>query len=132
MKLYLSRVSLGVTLLWSTLWSTQASAQQLHKLHIDDTGKVLQQHQEHHVKAGHKVTWLRHTGGAKPWYVKFDDSPCAEGKEFGSDRGKTCTINVACQATGDLGCKSYSYSSATGATAAMQDPHVVVDPKSAP
>jgi hypothetical protein len=132
MKLYLSRVSLGVTLLWSTLWSTQAFAQQLHKLHIDDTGKVLKQHQEHHVKAGHKVTWLRHTGGAKPWYVKFDESPCAEGKEFGSDRGKTCTINVACQAKGDPGCKSYSYSSATGATAAMQDPHVVVDPRSAP
>jgi hypothetical protein len=132
MKLYLSRVSLGVTLLWSTLLSTQAFAQQLHKLHIDDTGKVLKQHQEHHVKAGHKVTWLRHTGGAKPWYVKFDESPCAEGKEFGSDRGKTCTINVACQAQGDPGCKSYSYSSATGATAAMQDPHVVVDPRSAP
>ena len=64
----------------------------------------------------------------RPWYVKFDDSPCAEGKEFGSDRAKTCTIKVACHAKGDAGCNSYSYNSATGATASMQDPHVVVDP----
>jgi hypothetical protein len=122
--LYMYRFALSTLL----LCSTQAFAQQLHKLHIDDTGTVLKQHQEHHVKVGHKVTWVRHTGAAKPWYAKFDDSPCAEGSEFGSDRAKTCTIKVACHAKGDAGCRAYSYNSATGATASMQDPHIVVDP----
>ena len=103
-------------------------AQQVHTLHIDDTGTVLKKHQEMHVKNGHKVTWVRHTGAAKAWYAKFDDSPCAEGKEFGSDRVKSCTIKVACHAKGDEGCRAYSYNSATGATASMQDPHIVVDP----
>jgi len=124
MKLYLYRLALPTLL----LCSTQAFAQQLHKLHIDDTGKVLKQHSEIHVKEGHKVTWVRHTGAAKPWYAKFDDSPCAEGKEFGSDRTKTCTIKAACHAKGDAGCHAYSYNSSTGATASRQDPHVVVDP----
>ncbi len=124
MQVYLSRLVLGTAL----VWSSQAFAQQLHELHIDDTGQVIKKHQTHHVKAGHKVTWLRHTGAGKPWYVKFDESPCAEGKEFGSDRGKTCTINVACHAKGDAGCKGYSYSSATGASASLSDPTVVVDP----
>ena len=126
MKLYLSRLALGVTLLWSPL----AFAQQMHTLHIDDQGKVLKKHQEHHVKSGNKVTWMRHSGAAKAWFVKFDESPCAEGSEFGSDRAKTCTINVVCEKNGDPGCKSYAYKSATGAAAAMNDPHVVVDPKS--
>jgi len=116
--------SLGTLL----LWSPQLFAQQLHKLQIDDTGKVIKQHQVHHVKAGHKVTWLRKSGAAKSWYVKFDDSPCGEGKEFGSDRAKTCTINVACHAKGDAGCRAYSYNSATGASASLSDPTVVVDP----
>src|SRR5579864_5652048 len=124
MRVYFSRMALGTVL----LWSSQAFAQQLHELHIDDTGKVIKKHQVRHVKVGHKVTWLRHTGASKPWYVKFDDSPCAEGGEFGSDRGKTCTIKVACQAKGDAGCKAYSYNSATGATASLNDPTVVVDP----
>jgi hypothetical protein len=124
MKPYLYCFALSTLL----LCSTQGFAQQLHKLHIDDTGTVLKQHQEHHVKVGHKVTWVRHTGAAKPWYAKFDDSPCAEGSEFGSDRTKTCTIKVACHAKGDAGCRTYSYNSATGATASMQDPHIVVDP----
>jgi hypothetical protein len=124
MKPYLYRFAVPALL----LWSTPAFSQQVHKLHIDDTGKVLKQHQEVHVKVGHKVTWVRHTGAAKPWYAKFDDSPCAEGKEFGSDRARTCTIKVDCHAKGDAGCRAYSYNSATGATASMQDPHVVVDP----
>jgi hypothetical protein len=110
------------------LWSTQAFGQQLHQVHIDDTGKVLKKHQTIHVKEGHKVTWVRHSGAAKPWYAKFDDSPCAEGKEFGSDRAKSCTIKVACHAKGDAGCRAYPYNSSTGATASMQDPTVVVDP----
>lgn len=117
-------MSLGAVL----LFSPAAFAQQLHTLHIDDTGQVIKKHQVHHVKVGHKVTWVRHSGAGKPWYVKFDESPCGEGAEFGSDRGKTCTVNVACHAKGDAGCKAYSYRSATGATASMQDPTVVVDP----
>jgi hypothetical protein len=124
MKPYFYRLSLGMLL----IWQSQIFAQQLHKLQIDDTGTVIKKHQEHHVKAGHKVTWLRQSGAAKSWYVKFDDSPCAEGKEFGSDRAKTCTVQVACKAKGDAGCRGYSYGSGTGPTASMQDPHVVVDP----
>lgn len=124
MKRCFYRLSLSAVL----LCACQAFSQQQHQLHIDDTGQVIKKHQTRHVKNGQKVTWLRHTGAAKPWYVKFDESPCAEGKEFGSDRSKTCTIQVACRAKGDAGCKSYAYNSATGATASMQDPHVVVDP----
>lgn len=110
------------------LCSTQAFGQPVHQVHIDDTGKVLKKHQTIHVKEGHQVTWVRHTGAAKPWYAKFDDSPCAEGKEFGSDRAKSCTIKVACHAKGDAGCRAYPYNTSTGATASMQDPTVVVDP----
>jgi hypothetical protein len=124
MKPHLYRFALPALL----LWSIQAFGQQVHQVHIDDTGKVLQKHQTIHVKEGHKVTWVRHTGAAKPWYAKFDDSPCAEGKEFGSDRGKSCTIKVACHAKGDAGCRAYPYNTSTGATASMQDPTVVVDP----
>jgi hypothetical protein len=124
MKPHLYRFALPALL----LWSTQAFGQQVHQVHIDDTGKVLKKHQTIHVKEGHKVTWVRHTGAAKPWYAKFDDSPCAEGKEFGSDRAKSCTIKVACHAKGDAGCRAYSYNSSTGATASLQDPTVVVDP----
>ena len=124
MKRNLFSLGLGVLL----LFSTQAFAQQRHELHIDDTGRVIKKHQTHHVKVGHLVTWVRHSGAGKPWYVKFADSPCAEGKEFGSDRTGTCTINVACHAKGDPGCKAYSYKSATGANASMMDPTVIVDP----
>jgi plastocyanin len=124
MKLHLYSFTLGALL----LSPPQIFAQQLHKLQIDDTGTVVKQHQEHHVKVGHRVTWLRKSSAKNSWYVKFDDSPCAEGKEFGSDRSKTCTIKVACHAQGDAGCRAYSYNSATGATASMSDPHVVVDP----
>jgi hypothetical protein len=109
------------------LFSNQAFGQQA-RLHIEDDGKVRKEHQEHHAKVGHKITWARRSGSSKPWYVKFDESPCAEGSEFGSDRGKTCTINVTCKAAGDEGCKAYSYKSATGSDQALNDPTVVVDP----
>src|SRR2546429_6935855 len=39
----------------------------------------------------------------------------------------TCTINAACKAAGDAGCKSYKYSSATGPNATMNDPEIIVD-----
>jgi len=106
----------------------QAYGQERHELHIDDQGKVIKKHQEHHAKSGHTITWVRHSGASKPWYVKFDESPCAEGNEFGSDRVKTCTVNVSCRAKGDKGCKAYAYKSATGPAAAGDDPHVIIDP----
>jgi hypothetical protein len=99
------------------------------KLHVDDDGKMIPEHEHHHTKAGRKVTWVRHSGSSKPWFVKFDgDSPCAEGTELGSDRKKTCTVKVACKAPGDAGCKSYTYQSSTGPTAAQHDPEIIVDP----
>ena len=99
------------------------------KLHVDDAGKMIAAHQSHHTKSGKKVAWVRHTGSSKPWFVKFTaDSPCKEGNEFGSDRAKTCTINVACKAAGDPGCKSYHYRSATGRRAQMNDPEIIIDP----
>ena len=119
----LHRASLG-----TLLFLLPAFAQQQHTLNIDDTGQVIKKHRTHHVKVGHKVTWLRESGAGASWYVKFDESPCAEGAEYGSDRAQTCTINVACHAKGDKACKAYSYRSAIGASAAMQDPTVVVDP----
>jgi hypothetical protein len=124
MRAYLRSLGLGSLL----LWSGHAWAAQQHKLHIDDTGAVIKAHQEHHAKVGNTITWVRHTGAGKPWYVKFDESPCAEGSEFGSDRAKSCTVKVACHAAGDKGCKAYSYHSATGAGATLTDPTVIIDP----
>jgi len=99
------------------------------KLHVDDDGKMIAAHEKHHTKAGRKVTWQRHSNASKPWFVTFTgDSPCAEGKEFGSDRAKTCTINVACRAAGNPGCKSYAYKSATGPNDPQHDPEIIVDP----
>jgi len=110
------------------LGSSLAYGQQT-RLHLDDSGKMLAAYEKHHTKVGRKVSWVRHSGSAKPWYVKFSgDSPCKEGKEFGSDRAKTCTINVACKAAGDPGCKSYPYDSATSPTSAAHDPEIIVDP----
>jgi len=120
----LRRASLGTLLFFAASFA----APQQHTLNIDDTGQVIKKHRVHHVKVGAKVTWVRQSGPANSWYVKFDESPCAEGGEYGSDRAKTCTINVACKAKGDAACKAYSYRSAIGATASMQDPTVVVDP----
>ena len=97
-------------------------------LRIDDSGKVIATDFHHHAKVGHKITWARQSGGAKPWFVRFADSPCAEGSEFGSDRGKTCTVQVTCSAGNGSGCKPYKYSSATGPNAPMNDPDIIVDP----
>jgi len=98
------------------------------QLHIDDGGKVMPQHEHHHTKAGRKVTWVRDSGSGKPWLVRFTgDSPCQEGKEFGSGRATTCTISV-CKAKGDPGCKAYAYTSSTGPNAAQNDPDIIVDP----
>jgi len=99
------------------------------KLHVDDDGKMIAKHEKHHTKAGRKVAWVRHSSSAKPWFVTFTgDSPCKEGKEFGSDRAKICTIDVACKAAGDPGCKSYPYQSATGPKDPLHDPEIIVDP----
>jgi hypothetical protein len=124
MNHHLRRASLATLLFFAPSFA----APQLHTLNIDDTGQVIKKHRVHHVKVGHKVTWVRESGSANSWYVKFDQSPCAEGAEYGSDRAKTCTVNVACHAKGDAGCKAYSYRSAIGASASMNDPTVVVDP----
>ena len=98
------------------------------RLHVGDDGKMIASHEKHHTKAGRKVSWVRHSGTSKPWYIKFtNDSPCAEGKEFGHDRAKTCTIAV-CKSKGDPGCKSYQYQSATGSDQELHDPEIIVDP----
>lgn len=109
------------------LWLAQASAQ-APQLQIDDSGQVIAQHQHHHTKNGRTVTWVRSTGAAKSWSVNFSQSPCKEGSRFGSNGTRTCTINVACHAAGDAGCKTYSYTSATSPTAAQNDPDIIVDP----
>jgi hypothetical protein len=122
---YFSGLGLAALML---LGSSLAYSQQT-KLHVDDDGKMIATHQSHHTKSGKKVAWVRHTGSGKPWFVKFtDDSPCKEGKEFGSDRAKSCTINVVCKKAGDPGCKSYKYQSATGPNATLNDPEIIVDP----
>ena len=106
-----------------------AFAQNPHQLQIDDTGQVITAHQRHHARRGDKITWMRQSGSAKTWYVRFTgDSPCAEGKILASGRRASCTVNVACSAAGDAGCKSYHYQSATGRRAKMFDPEIVIDP----
>ncbi len=75
-----------------------AFAQDPHQLHIDDSGKVLPQHQQHHAKKGDKISWTRDSGANKSWYVKFTGgSPCTEGKRFGSGRGGACTVKAVCK-----------------------------------
>ena len=101
---------------------------QQHKVNVDDTGTVIPAHQHTHAKAGHTITWVRSTGGKKPWYVKFTGpSPCSNGSEFGSDGVKVCKVNAVCSAAGDPKC-TFAYKSATGRTAQMNDPDVIVDP----
>jgi hypothetical protein len=109
--------------------ATPALAQNPHQLQIDDTGKVIAQHQQHHAKRGDKISWTRQSGATKGWYVKFTaDSPCAEGKIFAPGGRTSCTVNVVCSAAGDPGCKSYHYQSATGRRSRMNDPEIVIDP----
>jgi hypothetical protein len=124
MRLCISGLGLSALLL---LGASLAYGQQ-HQVRVGDDGQVLPRHQHMHAKAGHKINWARASGASKTWYVKFDDSPCAEGNEFGSDRAKTCTINVACKAAGDPGCKAYAYQSATGPNATANDPDIIIDP----
>jgi len=95
---------------------------------VGDDGSVIAAHQVVHRKNGETVRWGRQTAGQTTWYVKFAQSPCREGPEFGHDRSTTCTISVACNSAGDAACKSYKYSSATASNATMHDPEIVVDP----
>lgn len=126
-KALFSALALGA---WLYSASSIALAQNPHQLHIDDTGKVLPEHQQHHAKRGDKISWVRHTGAKKTWYVKFTaDSPCAEGKEFSTSGRKACTVNVVCDKAGDPGCKSYHYQSATARQAQLNDPEIVIEPK---
>lgn len=96
-------------------------------LRIDDKGSVIAPDQHRHAKVKDTITWVRQSGAAKSWFVNFPKSPCAEGAQFGSDRGKTCTINVTCPAKGDPAC-TFPYQSSTGPTAAQNDPDIIVDP----
>jgi hypothetical protein len=95
---------------------------------VGDDGAVVPEHQTVHRKKGDTVDWGRRTAGQRTWYVKFDESPCAEGAEFGHDRGTSCTISVACNKAGDAACKSYRYRSALSAREQMHDPIIIVDP----
>jgi len=108
------------------LGSSVAYSQQK-QVHVGDDGIIIPAEQSVHAKAGQKVTWVRSTGTGKRWFVKFKaDSPCAEPGPFGAARKKICTINVCKTAGPD--CKSYKYSSATGPTAPVHDPDIIVDP----
>jgi hypothetical protein len=123
-KSYFSAFTLGA---WFIAVSTPALAQ--NRLLIDDTGKVVPEHQQHHAKKGDKISWARQSGAKKSWYIKFPgDSPCAEGKEFRSARHATCTVSAACGKPGDPACKSYHYQSATARQATLNDPEIVLDP----
>lgn len=95
---------------------------------MGDDGSIIAAHRTVHRKNGETVNWGRQTAGQRTWYVKFSQSPCREGAEFGHDRATACTISVACNKAGDAACKSYKYSSATSSTAAMHDPDIMVDP----
>ena len=48
-KAFFAAVTFGV---WLFAVSSPALAQDPHQLHIDDTGKVLPQHQQHHAREG--------------------------------------------------------------------------------
>jgi hypothetical protein len=126
-KAHLCALTLG---LWLMAACVSALAQDPHQLHIDDTGKVLPEHQQHHANKGDKISWTRHSGADKPWYVKFTgDSPCAEGKQFGSGRASACTVKAVCEKAGDPGCKSYHYQSATARRAQLNDPEIIIEPR---
>jgi hypothetical protein len=118
----------GLSLTALLLLGSSVAYSQQHRVDVDDGGQVITAHQHVHAKVGHKIVWRRASGAGKTWFVKFTDSPCAEGNEFGSDRAKTCTIKVTCKAAGDAGCKAYAYTSSTSPGAAQSDPDVIVDP----
>jgi hypothetical protein len=125
-KTYFSALTLGA---WLCAASTLALAQDPHQLHIDDAGKVVPEHAQHHASKGDKISWVRQSGANKTWYVKFTgDSPCAEGKEFRAGRRTSCTVNAVCNKAGDKGCKSYHYQSATARQAQLNDPEIVIEP----
>jgi hypothetical protein len=94
---------------------------------VADDGSVIPAHRSVHRKNGEAVTWGRQTAGQSSWYVRFAESPCREGAEFGSGRAARCTISVACQNAGDAACKSYPYSSSLSPTGPLHDPDIVVD-----
>jgi hypothetical protein len=122
-----SAITLGLLLCAAC---TVALAQDPHQLHIDDGGKVLPEHQQHHANKGDKISWVRHSGPKKSWYVKFTaDSPCAEGNEFRTGGKTACTVNAVCDKAGDPGCKSYHYQSATARKSQLNDPEIVIEPK---
>jgi hypothetical protein len=125
-KVYFGAVTFGLLL---SVTSGTALAQDPHQLQIDDTGKVIPAHQQHHAKKGDKISWTRESGANKTWYVRFTgDSPCAEGKQFGSGRSGACTVKSVCNKAGDPGCKSYHYQSATARRAQLNDPEIIIDP----
>jgi hypothetical protein len=125
-KAYFGALALGAWLFGASIPSL---AQNPHRLDIDDAGKVVSEHQQHHARRGDKISWVRRTGAAKSWYIRFTgDSPCAEGKEFGTGGRAACTVNAVCSKAGDPGCKSYHYRSATGRRARMNDPEIIIDP----
>jgi hypothetical protein len=127
----MARLYLGALIFaaWLPMLTTPAIAQDPHRLQIDDSGKVLAEHQQHHAKKGDKITWARQSGAEKTWYVKFaGQSPCAEGKQFGSGRSGACTVKAVCKKAGDPGCKSYHYQSATAPRAQLNDPEIIIDP----
>jgi|SRR5580700_8093964 hypothetical protein len=103
-----------------------AYAQVRHTGHIDDTGKVAEA--QMHAKSGHTITWVRSSGGGKPWFVKFTGkTPCSNGSVFGSDRTTVCQVNAVCRVANDASC-IYPYSGALAPNAVMNDPDVIVDP----
>jgi hypothetical protein len=123
---YLGAFAVGICLLTP---SAPALAQDPHHLLIDDTGKVVTEHQQHRAKKGDKISWARQSDSTKPWYVKFTGaSPCAEGKQFGSGRSGVCTVKAVCNKAGDAGCKSYHYQSATARGAQLNDPEIIIEP----
>jgi hypothetical protein len=125
-KTYFSALAFAI---WLFAVSAPALAQNPHQLQIDDSGKVLPEHQQHHAKKGDKISWTRQSGANKSWYVKFTaDSPCAEGKQLGTGRRGTCTVKAVCNKAGDPGCKSYHYQSATARRAQLNDPEIIIDP----
>jgi hypothetical protein len=125
-KVYLGAATIG---LWLFAVSTLAVPLNPHQLQIDDTGKVLPKFRQHRAKTGDKISWVRQTGSAGSWFVRFtSDSPCAEGREFGDRRILVCTVSAVCNKADEPACKSYHYRSATERGGQMNDPEIIVEP----